>query len=461
MTFDPLLAVTRFGLGPSPRHALPRSVSELFDEAAAPDPFARSHPFLTMAEIVAREHEHRMLREAARKVAGTDEELKLRDQMRAISRGLRAREIRDFRHMLVRVTGLQFAFTERLVAFWTDHFSATGLQLYQYGVGSLVAEAIRPHIMGSFAEMLSAVIRHPVMLLYLDQVSSVGENSAAAQRRRVLGLNENLAREVLELHTLGVEGPYTQRDVRELAELFTGLSVKRGEGFAFRPRWAEPGAEEVLGQLYGGPGAPDGLPAIDAALADLAVHPTTAAHLARKLAIHFVSDRPDDALVSHMAARYAAADGDLGALVAAMLEHPASWNPVRDNVKSPLCFVTSALRALNFSPDDVLALDDREIQRSLRVAMQPMGMIWHRPPDPSGWPEEDEAWVTPQAVAARINWAMREPSQLMDELPDPRDLLRVIAGDEPPGELAFAARSAERVAEGVGIVLASPTFQRR
>ncbi|MEM9435750.1 MAG: DUF1800 family protein [Pseudomonadota bacterium] len=461
MTFDPLLAVTRFGLGPSPRHALPRSASELFEEAAAPDPFARSHPFLTLDEIVAREREHRSLRGAARKVEGTDEELKLREQIRAITRGLRAREDRDFRHLMVRVTGLRFAFTERLVGFWTDHFSARGSQVYRYGVGSLAAEAIRPHIMGSFAGMLSAVIRHPVMLQFLDQVSSVGENSAAAQRRRRLGLNENLAREMLELHTLGVGGPYTQRDVRELAELFTGLSVERGVGFAFRPRWAEPGAEEVLGRLYGGPGAPDGLPAIDAALADLAVHPTTAAHLARKLAVHFVSDHPDDALVAHMAARYAAADGDLGALVAAMLEHPSSWHPARENVKSPLCFVTSALRALNFSPDDVLALDDRQIQGSLRGAMQPMGMVWHRPPDPSGWPEEDEAWVTPQAVAARINWAMRQPSRLMDELPDPRDLLRVIAGDDAPRELAFAAQSAERVAEGVGIVLASPTFQRR
>ncbi len=183
-------------------------------------------------------------------------------------------------------------FRERLVAFWTDHFTvAANGPVLSALVPDLVENAIRPHVGGRFGDMLEAVTLHPAMLIYLNQVQSAGPNSVAGKRRGK-GLNENLAREVLELHTLGVGAGYTQDDVRQLAELLTGLSVDKS-GFTFRSRIAEPGAEVVLGKRYGGGEA--SLGDIRAVLADIAVHPDTARHLARKLIVHFVGGEvPED-----------------------------------------------------------------------------------------------------------------------------------------------------------------------
>lgn len=458
MAFDPLTAVHRFGMGPSPRHALPRRAGDLLDEAAAGDPYATAHPFTTTADLVATEGAFRDARGIAAKNAGTETGEDAKELSRQMIRDMRDQAYGDFRALLVRHMGQPTGLGERLVTFWTDHFTVVGMGgIGQYGGAAYSADAIRPYITGPFADMAKAVIRAPLMLVYLDQILSTGPNSITGKRRAGRGINENLARELLELHTLGVGGPYDQQDVRELAALLTGLSTQRGEGFRWRPGIVEPGPERVLGRVYAG----DNLAAIDAAIDDLARHPSTARHLARKLAVHFVSDTPDAALIRHMAARYSASDGDLGALTAALLEHPAAWEPTRRNVKWPVDFMSSALRALGLTPGEMAGTSLKDIRNLLLNPMGRMGQRWERAPDPAGWEEADAAWITPQAVAERVNWAMRTPVRLTQALPDPRDLLALIAGDRVPDALGFAISAAQDRREGVGLVLASPTFQRR
>ncbi|MEM1374957.1 MAG: DUF1800 domain-containing protein [Pseudomonadota bacterium] len=458
MAFDPLTAVHRFGMGPSPLHALPRRATDLLEEAAAGDPFADTHPFTTTADIVSTEGTFRDARGIAAKNAGTVTGDAAKELSREMIRDMRDQSFGDFRALIVRHVGQPLGLGERLVTFWTDHFTVVGMGgIGQYGGAAYSADAIRPYIAGSFAEMAKAVIRAPLMLVYLDQILSTGPNSVTGKRRAGRGINENLARELLELHTLGVGGPYDQRDVRELAALLTGLSTQRGEGFRWRPGIVEPGPETVLGRVYAG----DDLSAIDAAIEDLARHPSTARHLAHKLAVHFVSDAPPEALIRHMAARYVASDGDLGALSAAMLEHPAAWDPARVNVKWPVDYMSSALRALGLTPERMARTSLKDVRNLLLNPMGRMGQRWERAPDPAGWEEADFAWITPQAVAERVNWAMRAPVRLTQALPDPRDLLGLIAGDTAPGELSFAISAAQDRREGVGLVLASPSFQRR
>lgn len=211
-------------------------------------------------------------------------------------------------------------------------------------VAPYVEEAIRPHVTGRFSDMLRAVVTSPMMLIYLDQVQSMGPNSRAAQNRD-RGLNENLAREMLELHTLGVSSAYDQTDVREFAELLTGLTYHPERGFNFRQQQAEPGPETVLGVSYGG-SVPANLDEVLDALEDLATHPDTARHIARKLAVHFVSEDPDADLVADLAQRFDASRGNLMAVVEGLLTHDAAWAPAFSNVRTPFDYMAAGMRAL-------------------------------------------------------------------------------------------------------------------
>jgi len=297
-----------------------------------------------------------------------------------------------------------------------------------------------------------------MMILFLDQHQSMGPNSETAQRRD-RGLNENLARELLELHTLGVGGAYTQTDVRELAELLTGVTANARRGAYFRPQQAEPGAETVLGKSYGG-----GDPSVDhviAALRDLAVHPDTAHHLARKLVVHFVSPDPDEALVEEMAAAYLAADGNLMALYDVLLRSEAAWSPVATKVKQPFDFIASSLRALAVPVDEIQNASLQDVRRIVQRPLSVMGQVWQSPVGPDGWPEDEDSWITPQGMAGRITWSMQAPREMLDRLPDPRDFVFNALGPTPPEPVLFAANAAETVSDGIGIVLASAAFQRR
>jgi len=349
---------------------------------------------------------------------------------------------------------------ERLVQFWTDHFTVARRGLPYVALPSaMVEDAIRPNLTAPFAVMLAAVTTHPAMLLYLNQDKSVGPGSVAG-RRRGRGLNENLAREVLELHTLGVGAGYSQTDVRQLAELMTGLSFTPEEGFAFQPRWAEPGAETVLGRSYGDTGPP-GLEPVLAALADLAVRPETGQHLARKLAVHFLADDPDPAAVSAMASAWAETGGDLGAVTAALLGHPAAWVPPGAKVRQPFDYLVTGLRALGVTGDRVMAMPGPAFRRHVLMPMAAMGQPWQQPRGPDGWPEDAADWITPQGLAARLRWSMDTPEQLADPLPDPRLFVERALADAAAPELIVASGRAETRRDGVGLILASPDFNRR
>jgi len=344
-------------------------------------------------------------------------------------------------------------FVERLVMFWTDHFTVSAVsQELGLAIPDFIAEAIRPHVAGNFGEMLRAATLHPAMLVYLDQDRSIGPNSPAGTGRE-RGLNENLARELLELHSVGVHAAYGQEDVLQLAELLTGLQVTP-EGMRFNRQWAEPGPETVLGKDYGG-AAPQ-LADIEMALADLALHPATATHLSRKLATHFISQTPPEALVEQMASAYIAANGDLSALYETMLGSDDAWAPELQKVKQPLHFTVSAARAIGLSH---MGKNEREFRIGVVRPLVSMGQDLFRPKGPDGWPEAADHWITPAMLTARIEWAAALARKFTTTL-DPRVFVEEALGGLASSELIFAAAGAEARWEGNAVVLASPEFNR-
>jgi uncharacterized protein (DUF1800 family) len=467
VTFVPELGDIRFGCGLSPELSPPVSPQAMLDGLGGPDIAAERFAIPRFADLMPLATQIADLQQQRRAVRGTAAEAELIEAARTMILELRSDAVRWYGATVLRWTWTGTGLRERLVQFWADHFTAMGKTAFMASTGSpYVEEAIRPYMTGRFADLLFAVTTHPLMLHFLDQVRSVGPDSRAARRAQEkgkgkrFGLNENLAREVLELHTLGVGGPYSQDDVRQLAELFTGLSFKQGQGFEFRPERAEAGAETILGRSYGGD--PASLDAIRAALDDIALHPVTARHIAWKLAVHFVSDQPDPALIDHVAARYQASGGDLMAVYAALLEHPAAWDVRLANVKPPADFIATTCRALAVTPERLNG-DGRPrlIRRALQGPMAVMGQPWQKPGGPDGWPEEDADWITPQGLAARMRWAMAAPVLLRPDLPDPRAFVTTALGPFADERVLFAAQAAETREEAIGLILSAPAFQRR
>jgi uncharacterized protein (DUF1800 family) len=403
----------------------------------------------------------------------------MREQQRAGKDGdaMQANGRRDFRRAQQRefVSRQRLAattsrpFTERLVRFWSNHF-AISVDKFQASLfaAPMEREAIRPHLAGRFADMLLAVERHPGMLVYLDNAQSIGvesrlgaQSARRAQRNpeaRKRGLNENLAREILELHTLGVDGGYAQADVAELARAITGWSVARpvdrerrsSEAFVFRTAAHEPGARRVLAKAYAEAGEAQG----EAILRDLAVHPATARHLSLKLARHFVADQPPPVLVDRMAKAYLASGGELAALYRAMVENDAAWSPTAGKFKSPEDFVISALRACQLR-------DDADLAFGVRLQGQ-LGHPVFQPRSPAGFGDIAADWGGPDALFKRVQAAQA----LAERLPasgdaTPQAIGEAALGTNLDGETAKALRRAESVQQGVALLLASPVFQWR
>ena len=355
-------------------------------------------------------------------------------------------------------------FAERLVHFWANHFAISTDKLATATMGGpLEFEAIRPNIGGRFADMLLAVTRHPGMQFYLDQAQSIGPNSLlgeAARRRnapRQPGLNENLAREILELHTLGA-GNYTQADVAGLTRALTGWSiggfVRRPLGvaapdgqFVFQPNWHEPGSVTVAGRPYRQNGEAQAL----AILNDLALNPLTARRLALKLARHFVADAPPPALVDRMAAAYLAGGGQLPALYRALIEAPEAWATPLAKFKTPWDWLVSSLRALgreNVPPLQAIG--------ALRELGQP---VW-RPGSPAGWEDDAARWAAPDALLRRVEVASRIAAPLAASI-DARSLAPRILPGTLSAATASAIARAESPAEGLALLLVAPEFLRR
>jgi uncharacterized protein (DUF1800 family) len=340
---------------------------------------------------------------------------------------------------------------ERLVRFWTNHFSVSCIRPAIRGfAGAYEREAIRPYVTGRFVDMLLAVARHPAMLFYLDQVISFGPNSLAGQQLNK-GLNENLGREMLELHTLGVDGGYTQADVEALARILTGWSVSRlrdpdAGNFHYYPSIHEPGPKVLLGKTYRGNGFAEG----EEALRDLAAHPATAQHVATKLARHFIADDPPPDVVRRIASVFRGSGGDLKRVTAAVIREDAAWNTPFAKLRTPDELLIAACRVTGFMPPAPM------LANSLFVLDQEAFFA----PSPGGWPDKASDWVGPELTLHRAEWCQMFAERIPDP-PDPVSLADAVFGEMLPEDTMQAIRNAASRREGLALLLAAPEFQRR
>jgi uncharacterized protein (DUF1800 family) len=346
-------------------------------------------------------------------------------------------------------------FGERLVTFWSNHFciSAAKGQLGRIWAGAFEREAIRPHVFGRFSEMLMAVEQHPAMLFFLDNQQSLGPDSRAGQNRK-RGLNENLAREIMELHTLGVGGGYTQEDVTSLARIITGWTFAGRQGqlgppghFVFNANAHQPGPQTLLGKTYQDSGLAQG----EAALADIARHPSTAKFIATKFARHFVADDPPPALVARLQEVFRKTDGDLLALATTLVDSDEAWQAPQTKIRSPYEYLIATGRLLDHIPDE-----PSRYLGGLNMLGQP---LW-TPSGPNGFPDTNAAWAAPEGMKLRLDIAAQVASRLGDNV-DPRDLLELVAADAASQETRHTVERAESRQQALALLLMSPEFQRR
>lgn len=469
--FTQAVAANRFGLGARPGDlarigAQPREWLQA--QLDGEPPRLMDTELRSSAETLARALEaRRELREAKRaEGAGTDNAEAGAEAAAAL---LNVGQI--YRPVYIAEAGARFRqavatdrpFVERLTYFWTNHFAISVDKNLVLGLaGSFEREAIRPRILGHFADMLLAVEQHPAMLLYLDNHVSVGPHSQlahAVERRngkRRVGINENLAREILELHTLGVGGGYTQADVTTFAEVLTGWSIggeagrlPRGEPgkFMFRPQLHEPGPKTVLGKRYGDIGQDQGI----AVLRDLATKPATAHFIASKLARHFISDDPPPGAVDRMTHAYLGSGGYLPAVYGALLDSPESWKQPLAKYKTPSDYVISTFRGLQLPFD---------AGRSPLAPFELMGQRPYSPGSPAGWPDRSADWDGASALLKRIEWA-DAVGQRVGNRRDAVALAPELLGETLQSSTRTSIARAASAAQAVTLLLAAPEFMRR
>ena len=338
-------------------------------------------------------------------------------------------------------------FRERLVWFWTNHFTISLRRGECAGVAcAFIEEAIRPHVTGSFADMVLAVMRHPAMLMYLDNARSVGPDSMAGQRRH-LGLNENLARECMELHTVSPLAGYTQADVTALARILTGWSIElpgEPKGFVFRPRAHEPGSQVLMGHSFP-PGEDGGI----AALRFLAEHPATYRFLAAKLVRHFVADQPAPDDVRRIETALRDSRGNLGAASAALVHLESAWRP-GTKLRTPRDFLVAAVRSLDLPEGN---------RPNMMGVLGLLGEPFMVAPAPDGWPDKAVDWSAPEALMRRIDWANAFSGRLGSR--DPVEVADLALGPLLRPATLQAMRHAGSRRDAFTLMLASAEFQRR
>jgi uncharacterized protein (DUF1800 family) len=451
------IAATRFGLGAKPgeidqahldpREFLAAQISPRgadLPDPAAPDSRRRFADFAAYQET--------------QKAARQDGDPKS-DPVKAAAKMLRDGTGADFLARVRLGATTEAAFRERWALFWANHFTVSAMKLATATlVGPFEAEAIRPHVFGRFEDLLVASSTHPAMLIYLDQAQSIGPDSlaaaAASQGGRRTGLNENLAREIMELHTVGVEAGYRQSDVTEFARAMTGWSVggaketddRRGR-FVFRDRAHEPGARTILGRRYAQGGRGQAL----AVMKTLAASPHTARHIAVKLGRHFVADDPPPSLTARLEHAYLASDGQLGEVARALIAAPEAWDPQARKFKTPYEFMVSSWRAGGGAPDRI---------ETVAPILNAMGQKAFGAPSPKGWSETAQDWCAPDAVIKRMAWSQTVAPQMIADR-DPSQIATQALGGRLTPAVAKAVARAETRPEGLAILLMSSEFQRR
>ncbi len=458
-----VIATNRFGLGATPGD-LPRVARQpaawLLDQLQGPH---RSPPEIArLRDSASVLVEVQDLRRSQREMQRSGKEI---DPDEKYGRIVRGHYIEQSAARYRAAISTDTPFFERLVHFWSNHFAISADKQPLPAIAGLFEnEAIRPHVTGRFADLLLAAEQHPAMILYLDNQRSIGPDSKLAKRanrrqnRQEFGLNENLAREILELHTLGVDGGYSQQDVTTFAKVITGWSIgganERGRfadgepgRFEFRENIHEPGDQTLLGKNYPAAGIKQG----EAVLRDLAVHPSTARFLATKLARHFVVDEPPEALVRRLTDAYLNSDGDLSVVYEALISAEESWLAINAKYKSPHDFVISTLRAFDHVPDR---------PQFVVAALDLMGQTPYRPGSPEGWPDTALQWGGADALYKRIEWSNTVARRVGSRV-NPVELGQAVLGPAFGVETRKAVARAESFSQGMTLLLASPDFQRR
>ena len=343
--------------------------------------------------------------------------------------------------------GAEIGFVQRLVWFWSNHFCVSADKVLA-NAGPYEREAIRPHVLGRFSDMLEAVESHPVMLFYLDNADLMGPDSIVGINRDK-GLNENLAREILELHTLGVRGGYSQQDVTSFANVLTGWTAIQpsepvhGGEFVFVKRLHEPGDQIVLGKRYSDGGVEQGR----SLLADLARHPATAQHIAQKLARQFVADDPPPSLVAKLEKTFRDSDGDLKEVAKTLVKAEESWTPQRTKLKPPAEWIVGILRLTG-------AQASVPIGRLLNAQASLGEALW-RPPAPNGYADTEAAWI--DGVPRRVDVANELAGRLAAGI-EPIVLLDNGLGPLASADTRSTIARAESRPQALALLVMTPEF---
>jgi uncharacterized protein (DUF1800 family) len=469
MSLEGAIAAHRFGLGARPGEieaasAAPKQwlLRQLDSPADQPQPIDGGAPFKSGGELVAEILQYRALQQQERKMAA----MPVADSSAASPPKPNAEQVKMFfqargqefqREMAARFAlGFTTArpFSERLVWFWSNHFTvsvANGETLSL--AGAFEREAIRPNITGKFEDMVLASTHHPAMLSYLNNATSIGPNSVAGKLAHK-GLNENLGRELMELHTLGVDGGYTQEDVIAMAKLLTGWSWDRdggGAGFRFYPLRHEPGDIILRGKTYPAGGEEQGI----AAIRDLARDPATAKHIARKFAVAFIADEPSPQSVVRLEKSFRETGGDLKALAATAVNDPAAWKPGAGKMRTPVQYTTAAMRMLNWPQGG----DKVQQVRGVMSATRMMGEFPFNAPSPKGWPDDSASWSGSDALLNRIQWA-KEVGNRVEAKANALDIARITLGPLLHPDTRSAIQAATAPSDAIALLLSSPEVQR-
>lgn len=456
------IAATRFGLGARPGEidaakADPRGF--LLDQIrrdGADLPQDGGEPSADRFQQMRQAQEQR--RQARQKKDGEADPKADAQALMDAQRQLREKVGADFLARARLATNTPAAFRERWALFWANHFTVSATkQITSVLIGPFEREAIRPYVFSSFENLLTASSTHPAMLTYLDQAQSIGPDSRAAgyaarRQKGKAGLNENLAREILELHTVGVDAGYTQADVTEFARALTGFSIgreteDRAGQFVFSENAHEPGGRTIMGRRYGQQGMDQGL----AVLKDLAANPHTARHVCGKIARHFVSDTPPPALAERLQKRWLDTGGDLAQVAKALVESPEAWDPTPAKFKTPYEYTLSTWRLIGAEPSAI---------ERLAPVLTGLGQKPFTPPSPKGWAEDAQTWAAPDALVKRMQWAQGFAAAAADRA-DPNALAISALGERLTPAVAKAVSRAETRREAFALLVMSPEFQRR
>jgi uncharacterized protein (DUF1800 family) len=443
-----MIATNRFGLGARPGEANSASgdprgwlLQQLSDSSTS----RITDPSLSSSESAIKDYfRYRDEKKAARQAE---------EQAKKEANSPRNHLLREIEARTLFAIDTEQSFRERLVRFWSNHFTvSTSNKRVAAVAGAYEREAIRPHVTGSFSAMLLAAEFHQSMLMYLDNYQSVGPDSKAGKRRG-RGLNENQAREILELHTVGVDGGYSQEDVVELARALTGWTISTPRDTQqtgatwFDPRRHQPGSRTVMGKNYAEAGASQAKTIVD----DLARKPQTAKFVATKLARHFISDEPPRTAIDTLARSFRDSGGNLGHVSATLVNLEPAWQSEQLKFKAPDEFMISTLRGLGMK---------RLKGKKLRGSYAVLGQAPFTAPSPAGWPDENDAWLGPDAIQKRLEWSGALSARTRERI-DPRDFLSRTLGDVASDTTRFMINGADSRQQGLTLALMSPEFQRR